>query len=106
MLFLLCKEGLSKAVIKKYYEHGKSVNKFVISAILQMEESLSLIRRELRRVSPGIKVETDEIKAILTGDVLKRDVLEGKEAEQAKGRVKRAASRRLKKRKRDSKPTA
>lgn len=104
MLFLLCKEGLSKAVIEEYHEHVKGVNKFVISAILQTKESLNLIRRELRRVSPGIKVETDEIEAILTSDVLKRDVLEGKEAEQAKGRVKRAASRRLKKRQPKSKP--
>jgi hypothetical protein len=56
MLFLLCNEGLSKAVIKEYYEHVKSVNKFVICAILQVEESLNLIRRELKRVSPGIKI--------------------------------------------------
>lgn len=99
MLFLLCKEGLKKAVIEEYAEYVKSVNRFVISAILQSEPTLNLVRRELKRVSPGIRVETDEIQSIMIGDVLKRDVLEGKSSDEAKARVKRAASRALKKRK-------
>lgn len=99
ILFLLCKEGLTKAVIEDYHEHVKSVNKFVISAILQSEAALNLVRRELRRVSPGIQVATDEIQTILLSDVLKRDVLDGKESEAAKVRVRKAASRPLKKRK-------
>lgn len=103
-LYLLCREGLSKDVIEDYHEHVKSVNKFVISAVLQTDESLNLIRRELKRVSPGLKVDTDEIEEILTTDVLKRDVQEGKDAEKARSRVKRAASRRLVKRKPKPKP--
>ncbi|MCH8878042.1 MAG: type I restriction enzyme HsdR N-terminal domain-containing protein [Chloroflexi bacterium] len=104
MLFLLCKEGLTRAVIEEYAEHVKSVNKFVISAVLQSEPALNLVRRELKRVSPGIKVGTDEIQSIIVSDVLKRDVLEGKSAEKAKVRVKRAAGRRLAKRKPKPKP--
>ena len=99
ILFLLCKEGLSKAVIEDYHEHIKSVNKFVISAILQSDSGLGLMRRELRRVSPGVKVDLDEIESILLGDVLKRDVLEGDAAKKAVTRVKKSASRKLVKRK-------
>ena len=98
LLFLLCKEGLSKAAIEGYHEHVRSVNKFVISAILQSEASLKLLRRELRRVAPGLRVETDEIQSILLSGVLKRDVLEGKAAQQASARVKKALGRSLKKR--------
>ena len=98
-LFLLCKEGLSKAAIEDYHEHIKSVNKFVISAILQSDSGLRLLRRELRRVSPGVKVELDEIESILLGDVLKRDVLEGEAAERAITRVKKSASRKIKQKK-------
>ncbi|HUW94710.1 MAG TPA: restriction endonuclease subunit R [Anaerolineae bacterium] len=98
ILFLLCKEGLSKEAIEGYHEHVRSVNKFVISAILQSQASLDLLRRELRRVAPGIRVETDEIQSILLSDVLKRDVLEGKAAEHARARVKKASGRSLKKR--------
>jgi predicted type IV restriction endonuclease len=103
MLYLLCREGLNKAVIEEFAEHVKSVNKFVIGAILQTDEVLNLVRRELRRVSPGIKVDTDEIEKILVADVLKRDVLEGRAAEGASGRVKKASGRALKKRRSPSK---
>jgi hypothetical protein len=99
ILFLLCKEGLSKAVIEEYHEHIKSVNKFTIGAILQSEVGLNMLRRELRRVSPGIKVDTDEIHAIILGDVLKREVVEGKLADEARAQVKKAAGRTLVKRK-------
>ena len=98
LLFLLCKEGLSKAAIEGYHEHVRSVNKFVISAILQSQDSLELLRRELRRVSPGLRVETDEIQSILLSGVLKRDVLEGKAAQKASARVKKALGRSLRKR--------
>jgi hypothetical protein len=98
ILFLLCKEALAKAVIEEEYERIKSVNKFVISAILQSEPALNLIRRELRRVSPGLQVATDEIESILISDVIKRDAFEGSESEEAKARVKKASSRQLKKR--------
>lgn len=99
ILFLLCKEGLSKAVIEEYHEHIKSVNKFTIGAILQSEVGLNMLRRELRRVSPGIKVDTDEIHAIILGDVLKREVVEEKLADEARAQVKKAAGRTLVKRK-------
>lgn len=103
MLFLLCKEGLSKDVIEEYHEHVMSVNRFIIGAVLQSEPSLKLIRRELRRVSPGTRVDLDEVETILTTDVLKRDIVEGEEADKARTRVKKAASRQLK-RKRKKRP--
>lgn len=104
ILFLLCKEGLSKDVIEEYHEHIKSVNKFVIGAILQADVSLNMLRRELRRVSPGIRVETDEIQAIIVGDVLKREVVVGELADDARAQVKKAAGRTLVKRKPKPKP--
>ncbi|MGB5844005.1 MAG: hypothetical protein WBG94_06155, partial [Anaerolineales bacterium] len=98
-LCLLCKEGLSKDVIEEYHEHIKSVNKYVIGAILQADVGLKLLRRELRRVSPGISVDTDEIQAIILSDVLKREVVEEKLADGARVQVKKAAGRTLVKRK-------
>lgn len=98
LLFLLCKEGLAKDVIAEYHEHQLGVNRFIIGAILQSEKGLSMIRRELKRVSPGIRVEFDEIKRILEIEVLKRDVVEGSAADEAMSRVKKAASRALAKR--------
>lgn len=98
-LFLLCKEGLSKAVIEEYHKHVQGVNKFMIGAILLSEKGLDFIGRELKRTTPGLSVENDEIHSIIQGEVLKRDILEGDLTDEARLRVKRAASRKMTKRK-------
>ena len=105
MLFLLCKEGLAKDVIAEYHKHVKSVNKFIIGAILQSEPALNTIRRELRKVSPGLKVDLDEIQEIVTEEVLKREIRTGDMAEEAKNSVKKAY-RNAAKRKAKPKPVA
>ena len=53
------------------------------------------MRRELRRVFPGVKVSTEEIAEIIREDVLKRDVVEGQAAEESQRRVKRAPKKKL-----------
>lgn len=54
---------------------------------------LQTIRRELRRVSPDLKVEIEEIREVLTTEVIKRDVLEGDKAIEAKRKINRAANK-------------
>lgn len=89
-LFLLCKEGISRDVIQEYSDHKKNVNKFRISAVLQSDTGLNMIRKGLRKVSPGVKVDTDEIYSILTNDVLKHAVVEGADFEEAVSSVRKA----------------
>lgn len=98
-LFILCKKGLNKAAIEEFHEYVRSVNKFMIAAVIQGDPALEVIRRELKRISPGVKVEKDEIKKILVSEVLKRDVAEGEAANKAMSRVKKASGRVMKKRK-------
>lgn len=96
LLYLLCRSGISKDAIKDYHERVQVVNRFVIAAIIQSEQSLSLIRRELKRTAADTKVSIEEIRAILP-DVLKRDVLEGDAANQAKKQVTRGSQKLLRK---------
>ena len=51
--------------------------------------------RELRRVSPDIKITTDQIRTSLTSEVLKREVVEGEKAEEARKVVAKAANKAL-----------
>ena len=95
-LFLLSKKGVSKAVREDYYERVQSVNRFVIGAIVLSESIVSAIRRDLRKLSSGIKVEATEIDKMLRSEVLKRDVIEGDEADKAASRVRRLSRRRAK----------
>jgi hypothetical protein len=89
-LFLLCKEGLSKAAMDEFAERIQSVNRFVIGAILQSEPAVSLVRKELRRMVPGLKVENAEIEQIIKAEILKREVLEGDAATKARTQIKKA----------------
>jgi len=90
ILFLLCKEGISKDVIEEFHRHIKNVNKYIIGAIIQSESGLNNIRREIRKISPGTKVETKEIEAILVNDVLKREIVSGDLPDDAKNKLKKA----------------
>jgi len=88
-LFLLSKRGLSKSVREDYYKHTQSVNRFVVGALVLSEGMVGVIKRGIRKLAPGIKVEDKEIREILQNEVLKRDVIEGDEASKASGRVRR-----------------
>lgn len=96
-LFLLCKEGLSKAAMDEFHERVQSVNRFILGALALSEPVVSVIRRELRKMVSGLKVENEEIERILKNEVLKREILEGDPATKAKARVKRATSQAKKK---------
>ncbi|MHB0914775.1 MAG: type I restriction enzyme HsdR N-terminal domain-containing protein [Thermoleophilia bacterium] len=98
-LFLLCKEGLDKAAIELFHEHVQSVNKYVIAAIVQSEAVAKIVRRELRKVTPGLKVAEEEIEKIIINQVLKREVMEGDEAKQAIKQYKKASVAKPKKKK-------
>ena len=97
-LFLLCKEGLSKDAIQEYHKHVQGVNKFVISAVMVSEKGLDFLSRELKRTTPGLRIQDSEVETILRGEVLKRDIVDGEPFAEALKRVKKAANRKLVKR--------
>jgi len=57
---------------------------------------LDVIRRELRRVSPDVKIESDQIRSVLAAEVIKREVMEGEKADEARKKIAKAASKALK----------
>jgi predicted type IV restriction endonuclease len=87
LLFLLSKEGLPKNAREDFYEKVQSVNRYVIGSLILAEPVLSVLRRELRKLADGMKVEVDEIEKIVRSQVLKREIVEGDEAEAASARV-------------------
>jgi predicted type IV restriction endonuclease len=101
-LFLWCKEGWQKSVLGEYRDQRQALSRFSVAAVLQSEPVVSMIRRELRRLSPDIRIETEEVEAVLINEVLKRDVLDGDQAAEAKKKLARALQRRLRDTKVDS----
>lgn len=94
-LFLWCKEGWQKSVLSEYHTQRQALSRFFVGAMLLTDPVLDVIRRELRRVSPDVKIDSDQIKEVLSLEVIKREVLEGDKAEEARKKINRAASKLL-----------
>lgn len=95
LLFLLCKEGWQRSVLGDYHAQKQALSRFYIGAIVSSDACLEVIRRELRRVSPNIKVTTEQIQNVLVNEVLKREVVEGEKADEARRKVLRSAGKPL-----------
>lgn len=94
-LFALTKQGLAKSIRESLYERTQLVNRFAITALILSDPVVDVIRRELKRSAENLKVESEEIVAILRNEVLKRDAIEGEDAAKAAARVRRASNKAL-----------
>lgn len=97
--YLLCKEGWIKSVLGEFHVQKQALSRFFLGALLVSDPILQVLRRELKRISPDVRVETDEILAVLTSEVIKREVVEGEHAKEATKKIARAASKALRVRK-------
>ena len=102
-VFLLTKEGWSKSVLGDYQTQKQALSRFFLGALLVSDPVLNVIRRELRRVSPDVSIETDQICNVLTNEVIKREVLDGEQAETAKRKIARSANKPLRQTSKDDK---
>lgn len=88
-VFIICKEGINKDAREQFYDKTRSLNRFVLGALVLSDKVVLAIRSELRKVSDGFLVAPEDIKQVLENEVLKRDVIDGDEAQKAQSRVKR-----------------
>jgi hypothetical protein len=73
----------------EYAEKTLVVNRFTLGALIMSDEVLGSIRRELRKISDGVMVSTEEISKVLAGEVIKRDVLDGEDAIKAQTKIRK-----------------
>lgn len=88
-LYLLTKEGLGKSVLGDYHTQRQALSRFFIGAITLSEPILDVIRRELRKISPDVKIDNEQIKDVLVQEIIKREVMEGEKADEAQRKVAR-----------------
>ena len=94
-LYLFAKEGWMKSALGEYHSQKQALSRFFIGAMIVSDPILDVVRRELRRVSPDVRINTEEIKAVLTNEVIKRDVMEGEKADEARRKISRSAKKSL-----------
>lgn len=101
-LFLLTKESMIKSGLYAYHDQIQATNKFYLGALILSDTVLEAIRRELRRITPDVKVPIEDLRNVLIQDVLKREVIEGEKADIAKKKVQRVARKFLRAKKENS----
>ena len=95
LLGLLAKEGWQKARLGDYHIQRQALNRFTLAAVVLSEPVIEVVRRELRRLAPEVRIDIDGIRAALHTEVLKREVLEGDKASAARKQVAKAAGKQL-----------
>ncbi|MFN0180528.1 MAG: hypothetical protein ACKVZ0_17140 [Gemmatimonadales bacterium] len=95
-LYLISRESLSSSDIAKYWAHKEATSRFVLAQLLLSDRVLAHLRREVRRLSKGLKVSQEEIAELLRNEVLKREVLEGDRSNAALGVLRRFNRKRAK----------
>ena len=101
-MYLLTREGIGKSMLSEYHAQRLALSRFFIGAIVLSDPVLDVIRRELRRISPDVKIDNEQIQEVLRQEVFKREVMEGERAEDALRKIARVANRLLRKTVKDS----
>jgi hypothetical protein len=89
-LFRLTKEGWMKSVLNDYYEQKQALSKFSIAAILSTDSVLSVIRKNLKLISPDAKINAEQIRSVLENEVIIKDILGGEKADDARRKIAKA----------------
>lgn len=95
LLYHLTREAWMKSALGEFHTQQQALSRFFLGAIILSKPVLEVIRRELRRFSPDVRIDIDQIKSVLTQDVLKRDVVEGEKADEARKKSDRLTSKLL-----------
>jgi predicted type IV restriction endonuclease len=106
LLYHLTREGWAKSAIEEFHNQRQALSRYALGALVLSQPVLDVIRREVRRLSPDVRIETEQIKEALMLDVLKRDVIEGEKADEAARKIARAANRLLRARPSSATPDA
>jgi hypothetical protein len=91
-IYYLCREAIGKSLLDEYHSQKQALSKYYIGQMILSETILDVIKRELKRLTPGVRIENDEIEGVLRSDIIKRDVLEGEKAAEAKKKIQKVSN--------------
>lgn len=95
LLYNLTREGWAKSALGEFHTQQQALSRFFMGALVVSQPVLEVIRRELKRISPDVRIDIEQIKSVLANDVLKREVVESERTEEARKRIHRAAGKLL-----------
>lgn len=91
-LFMLCRETVASDVLLEFHRQAQILNRYVIAELLLGDAVIGALRKEIRRLFNGLKTTEDELRALLSEQVIKRDTLDGDAPKAARSTVKRSVN--------------
>lgn len=95
LVYNLTREGWMKSALGEFHTQQQALSRFFMGALVVSNPVLEVLRRELRRISPDVRIGLEQIKSVLTNEVLKREVVESEKAQEAQKKITRAAGKLL-----------
>lgn len=93
MLYYLCIEAFSKSskgTLEDLLSQKQVINRYTIGQLLLTDVVTDAVRKYIKKLYPDIKVQKDELYAIISAECLKREVIEGDPALEAKRKIQKA----------------
>lgn len=103
-LFLISREAQSLTAIEAYHARREATSPYVIAQLVLEDSIVRYIRRRLRSQFKGLKVSEDEVSALLSAEVIKRELMEGERATTAEKLVRRLTKKAAKAKAASSEP--
>ena len=92
-LFLVSKEGWIKSSLYEFHSQKQVLSKYYLGSLIVSKQIIDMLRRELRKLSPDIKITSEQVREVVVEEVLKREVVEGEKAEEAQKKISRAITK-------------
>lgn len=94
-IYLWCKEGWQRSALGDFHTQKQALSRFFLGATVLSDPVLEVVRRELRRVSPDVRIDIEQIRTVLVNEVLKREVMDDPKADEARKKIARVANKAL-----------
>ncbi|GAB4287116.1 MAG: hypothetical protein Kow0098_03190 [Ignavibacteriaceae bacterium] len=101
VLFSLSKEGCTKSILDEFHSRKQVISKYFISSLILSEPVIKLLRRELRKIAPDVRIEEEQIKAVVGQDIIKREIVESEKTLDASRKINRGLKKQSRNKKDD-----
>lgn len=86
----LSREGFTQSSMTAFFQQQQATSKYSLAALLTSDNVIIALKKELKKISPTIKVEDEFLKNTLQNEVLKRELVDSEEAKAAAEVIKKA----------------
>lgn len=83
----------SKATLTSLYSQKQVMNRYVVGQFLLTDYVIQTVRRSLQRHFSEVKMTDEEVRELIRNEVLKREIIEGEDAEAATKTVDKAVKK-------------